>query len=278
VTPPDPETDNPLVLDSVNSPGTRESGDFQLTPSGEFAAFVSTLPLTGYDSTGHSEVYRYDAATEQLDCASCNPASAAASGDSTLASNGLSLTDDGKVFFDSTDALAPRDLDNTEDAYEWEPRGTGNCQPESPNFNKAPDTCLGLISTGSSPFASSLLGASANGTDAYFFTRDTLVPQDKNGSLVKIYDAREGGGFPYEPSSPPCAASDECHGAGSPAPSPPIINTVKGSLGNLNATKCMTGFVEKAGKCVRKPHKPNHRHKRHHKKSAGMAEPAAPRR
>ena len=37
-----------------------------------------------------------------------------------LASDGLSLTDDGRVFFNSTDALAPRDLDETGDVYEWE--------------------------------------------------------------------------------------------------------------------------------------------------------------
>ena len=36
---------------------------------------------------------------------------------------------------------------------------------------------------------------SANGTDAYFFTRDTLTPSDQNGQLVKIYDARVDGGF-----------------------------------------------------------------------------------
>ena len=73
----------------------------------------------------------------------------------------------------------PSDLDNREDVYEWENGKTS------------------LISTGLSPFNSSLLSASADGTDAYFFTRDTLVPQDINGSLVKVYDARENGGFPY---------------------------------------------------------------------------------
>ena len=36
-----------------------------------------------------------------------------------MAANGLSLTDDGRVFFNSTDALAPRDLNHRQDAYEW---------------------------------------------------------------------------------------------------------------------------------------------------------------
>ena len=50
--------------------------------------------------------------------------------------------------------------------------------------------CVQLISTGASPFASKLFGISANGTDAYFFTRDKLVEEDENGNNVKIYDAR----------------------------------------------------------------------------------------
>ena len=171
------------------------------------------------------------------------------------------LANDGRVFFNSTDALAPRDLDEKEDAYEWEQQGFAtkfgtNCQTAG--------GCLGLISTGISPFNSSLLGVSSDGTDAYFFTRDTLVPQDENGKLVKIYDARAGGGFPYEPPPPPCKASDECHGPGSVAPEPPTINTVTGTRGDVPATqsarRCKTGFVKEKGKCIRRAHKP----KRHH--------------
>ena len=64
-------------------------------------------------------------------------------------------------------------------------------------FDSATGDCLALISAGTSPFDSGLLGATADGKDAYFFTRDSLVPQDKNGPTMKIYDAREGGGFPY---------------------------------------------------------------------------------
>ena len=74
-----------------------------------------------------------------------------------------------------------------------------------------------LISTGTSPFDSSLLGASADGTDAFFFTRDRLVPQDANGTLVKLYDARADGGFCPRPTAGRCKASDECHGAGTRA-------------------------------------------------------------
>ena len=42
---------------------------------------------------------------KKLDCASCNPTSEQATGEATLAANGLSLTDDGRVFFNSTEGL-----------------------------------------------------------------------------------------------------------------------------------------------------------------------------
>ena len=245
---PDPRTDNPLVIDSVNDSGTRQTGDFQITPDGNDAVFTSTVPLTGYANAGHEEVFRYDAGSEALACVSCNPTNAQATGEASLARNGLSLTDEGRVFFNSTDPLVPSDLDNREDVYEWENGKTS------------------LISTGLSPFNSSLLSASANGSDVYFFTRDTLVPQDQNGSLVKIYDAREGGGFPYTPPPVSCKASDECHGAGSPSPAPPAINTITGTRGNhLETTKegkCGRGKVRRHGRCVkqRKGQRRKHRH------------------
>jgi hypothetical protein len=115
-----------------------------------------------------------------------------------------------------------------------------------------------LISTGSSPFSSGLLGISADGTDAYIFTRDTLVPQDQNGTLTKVYDARALGGFLFIPQSPPCAASDECHGPGTQAPQTPQIRTVASEPGNVEEEKkpkfkkCRPGFAKKHGKCVKK--------------------------
>ena len=121
------------------------------------------------------------------------------------------------------------DADSRKDVYEWEPQGTGNCTPESPAFFDLSAACVSLISSGSGQFASSLLGVGSSGTDAYFFTRAAMTPQVENGPLVKIYDARELGGFPYVPPKPECKASDECHGAGTPVPPPPTINSKAGS-------------------------------------------------
>ena len=47
---PDPKLDNPAVVDAIREPETRRRADFQLTPSGQFAVFNSTLPLTGAEN------------------------------------------------------------------------------------------------------------------------------------------------------------------------------------------------------------------------------------
>jgi hypothetical protein len=262
VVPRDLSTDNPVVVDSVDSAGTRNTADFQVSLSGDYAAFTSTLPLTGYDNAANPEIFRYDAATEEISCASCNPTSEEATGEATLASDGLSLTDDGRVFFNSTEGLVDRDLNGKRDVYEWSAQRptteVGACHLEG--------GCVELISTGTSPFDSSLLGASTDGTDAYFFTRETLVTGDENGTRVKLYDARALGGFPQVPPPHECQASDECHGAGTQAPPPPNVKTVVGTpVGNATPSlKCKKGQVKKQGKCFKK-HPPRRHHKAHRK-------------
>ncbi len=266
---PNPKTDNPAVVDALSEPESRRSADFQLTPSGQFAAFTSTLPLTGAENARFPEVYRYDAAAKKLDCASCNPSDAEATGGASLAADGSSLTEAGQVFFNSEEALALPDSDNLTDVYEWEPAGTGTCSSNNPNYSKGSGNCVGLISSGTSPFNSKLLGVSMNGTDAYFFTRDSLAPQDENGELVKVYDAREEGGFFVTPEPPPCHSSDECHGAGSSPPPPPDFHPNPGTGGNeveIKSNKCAAGLVKKSGKCVKKPkhHRSTKNHRRAH--------------
>ena len=175
----------------------------------------------------------------------------------------------------TSQALALRDTDNREDVYEWEPQGVGTCSSESPAFSKASEDCLSLVSTGSSPFDSSLLGVSADGVNAYFFTHDKLAPQDENGELVKIYDARENGGFFVIPEPPPCRASDECHGAGTSPPPPPDFDVNNGTTGNeLSPTimHCKKGFVLRHDTCLKKSHRRKQKHRRraaHHRRGGG---------
>ena len=122
------------------------------------------------------------------------------------------------------------------------------------------------ISTGTSPFDSSLLGVSANGNDVYFFTRDTLVPQDENGELVKIYDARGIGGFYVTPEPPPCKASDECHGAGSRRRRLRTSDRSTGTSGNeVTATRSARRASSKStASASRKPKSHKHQGKKDH--------------
>jgi hypothetical protein len=91
---------------------------------------------------------------------------------------------------------------------------------------------------------------------------------------MKIYDAREGGGFLFNPPPPPCKASDECHGPGTQVASPPPIGTIEGSgepqhLVTEEAEarkKCRKGQVRKRGRCVKRTKK---KHKGHARRRHG---------
>jgi hypothetical protein len=87
--------------------------------------------------------------------------------------------------------------------------------------------------------------------------------------LVKLYDARAGGGFLFVPPVPLCKASDECHGPGSQAPAPLGIATITGQ--NPPAVKrCPNGKVKKGSRCVRKK-KAKKKKKRSHRKNRHAA-------
>jgi hypothetical protein len=219
--PPYDPIDNPAIEHALHQSGVHSYGDFQVTPDGRYAAFASPVALTSYDSASHYEVYRYDGDEDVVDCASCIPTELSPSSDSSLPVNGLGLSDDGQVFFNTSEKLAIYDTNGKQDAYQWT------------------DGESRLISSGTSPFAASLLSITASGSDAYFFTRDSLVSNDAGKQTVKIYDAREDGGFFIVPAPPLCAASDECHGPGTRAAGPPSIGTVApGRTGQVERDRC----------------------------------------
>jgi hypothetical protein len=256
VTPHSSAYDSPLVIDSVRSAGKRIPTEFQTNPSGNDAVFSTSLPLTDFDSGGKYELYRYDVPTDRVDCASCLPSEAIPESDAQLPSHGLGLTDNGRVFFNTDEQLVLRDTNGKQDAYEWE---NGHAE---------------LISTGNSAFDSGLLSVTADGKDAFFFTRQPLVPNDLNGQAMKIYDARDHGGAFVIPGVQPCKASDECHGPGTQAAVPPQIGTHTGTGGQEEVTSrpphCKKGFVKRHGKCVKKTRhgqkkKSQHRHRRAHR-------------
>ncbi len=225
-----------IVTDALNDSEVHRYEDFQVTSNGDFAVLASTLSLTELKTFNRSQVYGYDTNAGTLVCASCATTGANPISEARL-SSGLNLADDGRVFFTSGEPLVLRDTNNRLDVYEWK---EGEIQ---------------LVSTGISNFDAALLGATSDGVNVFFYTRETLAPQDKNGETMKIYDARENGGFLDLPPLPLCAAKDECHGPSTvPAP-PPQIGTFKGEGGNAKRVKCKKPKVKRNGKCVKKPKK-----------------------
>jgi hypothetical protein len=255
------EPDNPLVLDSVKSSAVRRTGDFQVTPEGHFAAFTSALPLTGVGNFGFRSVFRFDAGTDQLLCASCDTSG---SSDGTFADNaalapaGLSLLEDGRVFFTTSYPLVLNDPNGRDDVYELSSAGKQE-----------------LISSGTGAFDAGLLTVSDDGRDVFFFTHDILAPEeDTNGLLMKIYDARVEGGFFKLPPSVPCKASDECHGPSSAVPPPPDIKSSgKSTVGNFLV--CPKNRVKRRNQCIKRRvhHRKKHRkaHRAHAKKGGRHA-------
>jgi len=177
-----------------------------VTPNGEYLAFMSVEPLTGYNNedlaTGKldHEVFEYDAGTGRLACASCDPSGARPLGSafigarlqestSTPFHQPRAVNDDGsRVFFTSPDPLVSGVSGGGERIYEYE---GGEAHLIS-----------GTEGAGDSVF----LDASASGGDVFLATRERLAPTDTDG-LVDIYDARVDGGFPAPVMPTSCTGS-----------------------------------------------------------------------
>lgn len=244
----------------------------RVSPDGRFLAFNSVRSLTGYDNAPTnpavcdespespsdepcSEVYLYDASTGLLSCASCDPNGAPPTGPAgilppeqdTATWSGhagylqRNLTDDGRLFFNSPDALVLRDSNGLTDLYEYE---AGRVQ---------------LVSSGTSADGSYLADASANGEDVFFFTAQSLVGWDSDNAF-SIYDARTNGGF-VEPLSTTSCADDGCRRvpAGPPSFSDPA---------SISFTTARTSVAVVGGHAHkrRRSHKHHRMHKRSHKR------------
>jgi hypothetical protein len=210
------------------------------------------------------EVYLFDAVTGRLSCASCNPSGQRPEGifeievnepgyqrllvdepenwpNRWLAANvpgwtaneiynafyqSRYLSNNGRLFFNSPDALVPADVNHKENVYEFEPEGVGGCSAVAnagevfkparafavelegkKEQGEEGAGCVGLISSGTSSQESAFLDASATGGregegsegggDVFFMTTSQLAPQDVD-QAYDIYDAHE------------CSASSPC--------------------------------------------------------------------
>jgi hypothetical protein len=225
--------------------GGRPADRINVAFNGDWMAFVTKSPITAYDNADHSEMYRYNAQKRSIVCVSCRVDGLPPTSDTKGSINGLFLTDDGRTFFSTPEPLVNRDTDGVADSYEFV-----NGRPQ-------------LISNGAETEESKnryqpigFLGVTADGANAFFTTTQTLVGQDENGAFFKIYDARVNGGFPFDKPAAPCAAADECHGAGNPAPAAPRIGSSAelGGRGNFQSPH------------RHRRHRHHKRHKRHHRR------------
>jgi hypothetical protein len=193
---------------------TARPGFGRVSPDGRWLVFISNSTagadqvhaLTGQVTNGHFELYVYNlrgdiAGDAALSCISC-PSGAATSDVSVTpgAASGLSLayaavrprflSDDGKAFFSTTEALLPRqDVNGVADTYEYD----------------AESGTLSLLSSGRGSEPTEFADASASGDDVFLVTRQRLVAADQD-AFTDLYDARVGPPAPDQPiaGTPPC--------------------------------------------------------------------------
>ncbi len=251
----------------------------RVTPDGLHATFSATTPPpSGFDNREGSsgeraqEVYRYDAASGNLRCISCNPTGARPIGED-LAGETFAvaariqgwevlqhaprvISDDGsRVFFESLEPLAPGDVNGTWDVYQWEEPGRGTCTQTDPSYGEEAGGCVELISSGDSPAKSTFLDADRSGDNAFFSTQSSLVSWDFG--LNDVYVARVGGGLPGPPVPPECEG-DACQGPAAPpvAKTPASATYRPPAKARRKARRCKRGArkVRRGGKvrCVRK--------------------------
>jgi len=221
---------------SAGQPGVTFRLSAASSPSGRYLGFMSERSLTGFDNrdvtSGNrtQQTYRYDAASEELVCVSCNATGAKPEGfrgtnyveriplidpqslwqGRWLAADfpqaptarlvGFSLyqprfvLDNGRVLFNAYDGLVPVDANKQWDAYQYESFGVGDCSGSAADAatTLVGGGCVSLISSGTAEEEAALLDASASGDDVYFFSGARLAGNDTDEE-IDIYDARVDG-------------------------------------------------------------------------------------
>ncbi len=234
--------------------------DYYATGNGEFLIFPSTSDLTGYDSGGLQELYRYDAENQSIVCVSCNPNGSTPSygatftrssvfGDNPAGAPPRAISENGQyVFFDTPESLLPQDTNGKVDVYEWE---------EDPSSH---ERTISSISTGQSSSNDFFLDSSPDGRNVFFGTHSELVPADKDEE-GDLYDARIEGGFPAPVGAGPCEG-DACDNP-PPAPSDPtptllpsvgegsLLGAVPPLVVNKKTINCAKPKKLSHGKCVK---------------------------
>jgi len=184
-----------------------------LAQDGSLMALVTAAQLTAHDNGGFEQVYLRDNTAGEIECVSCLDGTANTAPAQFRASSALSmfgsaamravrnLSNEGHVFFETTESLLPQDTNGKLDVYVWQ------------------DGELDLISTGRSTDHSFLAHATPDGKDVFFVTREKLSGWDWDDHL-DLYTARVGGGLPEPPEPVEPCTGDDCQG---PPPLPPAF-------------------------------------------------------
>jgi hypothetical protein len=166
------------------------------------------------------------------------------------------LSNSGRLFFNSADALVPQDSNKTEDVYQYEHPGVGDCSSEKPTFGSASGGCVALISSGTAKEESAFLDASESGDDVFFLTGQRLLPSQDLDTAVDVYDDHACSGaspcLRTPPTAPPACEGDACQSPGLPpedptpgsltyhgpgTPTPPVAIVKHKSAAELKAEK-----------------------------------------
>jgi hypothetical protein len=205
---------------------------------------------------GAGDVYLHDEEDGTDTCVSCRPderPNAAPAmvnhGNSGSAFNrwfSNVVTEDGRVFFDTTASLVPRDANGNRDVYVYH------------------EGQVALLSAGKSNASSQIQEVTPDGRDVFIVTSDRLVGQDQD-TTVDLYDVRVDGGLAGQSPPPPKECiRDDCKATPNAGPELPFGGseglTGPGNVEEPAKLRCGNGRhkVKTRGKarCV-KNHKPH---------------------
>jgi hypothetical protein len=229
-----------------------DGGVSRVSANGRYMLFQSRNSIDGANNKNKTTIYMYDAVTRNIACVSCRPNGAPSQADSNLADEPESLTfgiinprnisNDGRVFFNSSDRLIPADQTLSQDVYEYY-QGS-----------------VSLISSGQGDLNQSYLADNSDdGKHVFFLTRNAFRPEDKDASELDIYDAHTDGGFPLPKPQPPACEGEACRTSTSPKPEDAAPTTPNFSgAGNTRPKRVRPKHHH---------HKKTHHKKKHHRKA-----------
>ncbi len=197
-----------------------------ISPNGQYLAFMSQRPLTGYENTDANhpgeglrdeEVYLYDASSRLLTCVSCNAAGPSVGvHDVEHTGEGQGLVVDrrgdwaGAYLAGSLPGWDPVGLDGAlhqprylsdsgrlffDSPDQLVPQASNGkedvyeYEPQSVGSCSQQNGCVSLISAGSSEHESAFMEGSEDGDDTFFVTAQALVAADHDTNY-DLYDAR----------------------------------------------------------------------------------------